>query len=119
MKPPKLFHRDVFMPEWIRDQFIGQRVSLSYTRHAQLECIDDNLLQPPFSLFITDVVEAEWDSNHGRVSKITVRHRYDAERDMVLVLVDFNDGAAIVKTCWSNKRSDNHSTLDRKKYATS
>ncbi len=87
-----------------------------------LEALRDKLgtvLRPPKSIdFSTaQVIEAEIVDGID-ITKLVVRLPYDNSRDIVLVLRNFNDGAAIVVTLWTNAIDDTHGTLDKSKYAT-
>lgn len=120
----RLYHRDIGFPEVVTDQLraLGD-VKLSYTRHAMQACLNDRfgaIYSPLHSCRILpeNVIEAE--VVDGIVVKVVCRYYYDEKRDLCLALAvaprACRDGWAIVKTVWSNLRSDTHSTLDRSKY---
>jgi len=129
----KIYHRDVFMPDGSLVGFVDAQWNLVYTKHALRELVNDRfgpVTHAPRSIRFTedDVVEIEAEreyfagmpvsSSAIKTTKIVVRVDYDDERDLILVLRRFDDGAAIVITAWTNNIGDNHNTLNRNKYAT-
>lgn len=63
-----------------------------------------------------EIVEVELDDESNAVSKVVIRRPYDDKRDVVLVLIPYDDGTAIVKTVWCNLKNDNHMTLNLTRY---
>jgi hypothetical protein len=115
----KLYHKDIFIPTLV---FPGASYRLAYSRHSRLEAVRDKLgvvTRPPAFIEFNsdDVIEVE--TTDDVVTKLVVRLPYDSTRDIILVLRNFHDGAAIVVTLWTNSIDDSHSTLDKSKYATS
>lgn len=119
------YHRDLpgGIPEKALWTFVGDRLLLSYSRHAMLAAIDDRYShraswQAPRELFlrVEQIVEATLEN--GAAVKAVVRVNLDATRDLVLVLQQPDEhGRVFVRTLWINDREDRHSTLDRKNYA--
>jgi len=119
----KLYHKDIFLPVSVLHLDFGASYRLAYSRHAMLEALRDKLgtvTRPPKWVDFSDaqVIEAEI-TDDTDITKLVVRLPYDNTRDIILVLRNFHDGAAIVVTLWTNVITDTHSTLDRSKYATS
>lgn len=119
----KLYHRDVFLPYTVLNFDFGRSCRLAYSRHAMLEALRDKLgtvMRPPKSIVFADIdiIEAEV-TDGDTVTKLVVRLPYDNQRDIILVLRNFLDGAAVVVTLWTNAINDTHNTLDKSKYATS
>jgi len=111
------------MPDAV-NRFCDRDWMLHYTQHAKREFIADKLgvtnTAPRFIHFSRGhAVEATLDENNA-VVKLVVRVGYDKFRDLVLVLCGFSFeiSSRFVKTVWTNRVSDGHSTLNRNVYAT-
>jgi hypothetical protein len=96
---------------------------LIWSRHAQLEILNDRYgILPPHEYvknFVGDnwtVVEVE--TNYcGTAVKAVVRREVDARRSLVLVITPDGTDEGLVKTCWTNLNTDNHNTLNKSAYA--
>lgn len=112
----KLYHRDVFMPEIVKNA-PSMTLCLRMTRHAEEASHTDRYghLAIPSSITFTgkDIVEAEYID--GRINKIVIRLKYNDKLSAVYVCL--LDGT--LKTVWFNMTDDDHKTLDRSKYAKS
>lgn len=109
-----LYHRDIGMPEcWPVN---GRWVDLKYSNHAKRACIRDRYgVIPPLNrvqIFLDQLVEVE--IREGKLVKLVARVRFNGVFDLILVLNP--DG--LVRTCWLNRVTDVHKTLDRSKYHT-
>jgi hypothetical protein len=113
-----LWHADIRLPEGAA--LPNARIGLDWGRHAQRARLEDRygvipqFASIPLSQF--QVIEVETDHT-GYVTKWVVRGHFDAERDVVMVLIpECRPNFWFVKTVWFNLRSDTHSTLDRSRY---
>lgn len=105
----QLFHEAIGFPQAVEAQ--GLPCRLRYGAHAQQEALKDGVEDLPYELpSWYRVVEVE--VVDGKVSKWVVRTALDQDRDLVLVVVA--DG--FVKTVWTNRADDNHTTLRRSRY---
>jgi hypothetical protein len=127
MSTPKLYHREVFLPNAPAIRRIAGMTCwhLHYSGHSLREAIHDRngiIYHPPIQLTFTEsnVIEVELNHDHSRVNKMVVRIPYCDLRDLVLVLDTFEPGVreCRVRTLWTNLKTDRHATLDRSKYAT-
>jgi hypothetical protein len=111
---PKLYHREVFMPERLLKLPLA-RIPVYASRHAERAALDDRYgpINLPSSLAFSgdNVIEAEMDG--PRVLKLVVRLRWDDRDDAVFAIAP--DG--LIKTVWRNRRTDTHSTLKVHLYA--
>ena len=107
-----VYHCDVWMPHELRQATLGLRpVPLIHSGHARRAAADDGVRLPNvLQLSSWKLVEVE--VRGGCAVKLVVRKRYDAARDLVLVVL----ANGVVKTTWMNQRSDNHRTLNRSAY---
>ncbi len=109
-----LYHKDIRLPE----NFIAptQRVTLAWTLHAERARQNDRYgVIPKFNtipLAAFEVIEVE--VINDRVSKLVVRGHYNADLDIVFVVIP--NGTYVVKTVWFQERNDLHRTLDRSRY---
>ena len=122
MSTPKLYHRDIFLPEEFVKSFVGHSYHLGYTRHAQHAACDEGFVmaRPPSRIRIdnaSQIIEVE--RCNGETTKLVVRIPYSATDDLVFVLRNLDDGAATVITLWKNAINDKHTTLKKEPYATS
>ncbi len=111
-----LYHRDAYgFPRNLRNA--PTVLTLSYTRHAQQAADNDRYgrINLPALLYTDEaaLIEAEIDSD-GALVKAVWRVRYDNDLDLVLVVIP---ASATVKTVWTNRHNDRHSTLDKSRYA--
>lgn len=112
-----LYHRDIGLPDCA---CLFRSFGLTYTFHAKRACVSDRYgtIRPPVSVIPRhgQIIEVEVWNNH--IVKAVVRTTYNDICDLILVLIPGSPAEATVKTCWLNRRDDNHRTLDRTKYAT-
>ncbi len=114
----QLFHREVYMPADIREQFHGRTFRLAVSGHARVAARSDRygVLSIPETVTVEGGAIVEAEASESAIEKIVVRTSYDATRDAVYVLIP--DGpVATLKTVWFNLKSDRHKTLDKKNYA--
>lgn len=109
-----LYHKDLGWPRHMRNP--RRLLRLRYTFHALRAAADDRYgpIRPPADLDTgkAELIEAEVAPN-GNITKAVWRLQWDADRDVVLVVLPF-DGT--VKTLWLNRADDTHSTLDEGRY---
>jgi len=114
-----LYHRDIGFPPAVETLF-GKTLTFRFTRHALYACLNDRYgkIMPPSSVRIEpgQIIEAETDE--VAVYKIVLRIPYDEKFDLCIALMPFFTGDSLVKTCWLNRVSDRHFTLDKSKYQT-
>lgn len=88
-----------------------------YTQHAKNASVTDHYGKVPLPSHISvldeDVVEVTIENN--RMVKFVVRLPVYTNLSAVYVLRPIDNGLLCV-TCWINKRDDNHSTLDKRKF---
>jgi hypothetical protein len=113
-----LYHREIFMPAQVAEQFDRRSFELQLTRHAKDAARRDRygfiLIPRKIVVQASQIVEAEIVS--GEVVKVVVRQPYDQTRDLILVLSP--DGKrARVRTVWFNLATDTHATLRAELYA--
>lgn len=108
----KTYHREVFMPA--AETLAHKVYSLSYSRHAQEQCIHDRygIIKPVFSVTVDRNNLIELTVSDNKVEKLLVRVKHDATTDLCLVFL----ANGFVKTCWLCKRDDSHKTLKRELY---
>jgi len=108
----ELYHVKLGFPK--QAVFIRGTLSLTYSRHALAESINDRygIIVLPQKLNVENATLIEIEVEMNVVVKSVYRIPLDAERDLVLVVL--RDG--YVKTVWVNKRNDVHRSLDRSKY---
>lgn len=84
---------------------------LRFSYHAlkQAQARDIHL---PTQIIDAKVVELE--IIDGKVTKVVYRMRYDAKRDIIIVIIP---QTKLVKTVYLNHHKDQHKTLDTSKYA--
>jgi hypothetical protein len=97
--------------------------NLIWSRHAQLEILNDQYgILPPHE-YVRNFVGCNWEvvevetNEYGRVIKAVVRREVDSRRSLVLVIVPDGIDEGLVKTCWTNLNTDNHNTLNKYVYA--
>jgi hypothetical protein len=82
-----------------------------YTLHAKEAADDRNIVLPNVISFSgKDVFEAQIED--GKIVKVCIRIGYNAKNDLILAVL--NDRT--VKTVWTNRKGDDHKTLDLSKY---
>lgn len=123
----KLYHTEIFVPAELRaNAEVVQFAKLLWSRHAQLELINDKYSMIPraqiparFRGELWQLVELE--VTDGVATKYVFRRPVDENRSLVVVLRPDErlEDAAVVVTCWTNLNTDTHKSLDRSKYATS
>lgn len=111
-----LYHPEVYIPE----SFVMPtgRVALKWSNHAKRAAQEDRYGNVPLfeTISLRRFYLVELGMQDNKVSKIVVRGEFDAVRDVVFVLVP-EPKHYFVKTVWFNLRTDQHKTLDRKRYA--
>ncbi len=115
--PSLLYHRDAYgFPKNVR--IPSGTFALTLSQHALQEARTDRYgaitlgLMPQVNIREQDIFEIE--VTRGVVTKITVRIPYDARRDIIFALIPQTN---VVKTIWSNLKTDIHKTLQKNKYA--
>lgn len=119
----KLYHADVFMPWKLQNTAECIKFNrLTWSRHAQLELLNDKYGLPPaekipktFDGRFWTVVELE--ATPDRIVKYVFRTPVDTTRSLVVVLRPVSANEAVVVTAWTNLNTDKHNSLDRSKYA--
>lgn len=108
-----LYHREIGFPAWFKKPAI--KVKPQYGDHSRFESQVDRYgkIELPVEIDLAAFAVIEIGVVGNRVSKMLVRGRLDATRDICLVLTN----TGFVKTVWVNLRTDTHRTLDRSKYA--
>ncbi len=112
----RLYHSSIRLP----DGFVAPtgKVELRWTSHAKSEAVKDRYAAIPEFKALTlkrfQVIEVG--VTNGRVSKIVFRGRLDDTNDVVIVLIPNGSKPWTVKTCWINRKTDTHRTLDNSKY---
>ena len=114
----KMYHRDVFIPANVREDFPLGVQSLIYTNHAKRASDTDRYGKLPIlrsiRIFASDIIEAGTD-DYGRLVHILVRTSLNRNLDICLA-IKLEDNLFIVKTVWFNEQNDSHATLDTSKY---
>lgn len=87
------------------------RAALTWTRHAQ-ERVRTKRVEFSESVQIEKGQVVELELTHQRVSKLVIRQAQCPDWDRVLVLVPNGEGWTVV-TCWLNRKTDTHKTLNR------
>jgi len=111
-----LYHRNVFVPSRVQEQLPSGEFALQFSRHCKEECDDRyGKISLPKTLNTRFAQPFEFEVNEfGTITKIVYKMHYDQFHNLVLVVVP---GEWFVKTCWLNRKSDTHRTLDTKKYS--
>lgn len=114
-----LYHKDVNLPKRIRGLVPTGTKTLLYSKHAQKEFADKyGEIQPPANMCFADAVIVEVTEFGGKIDKLVLRKKHDEETDLVLVLLPCQTKDKwFVKTCWLNVKTDDHSTLDKNRFA--
>jgi hypothetical protein len=109
-----LFHRDIGLPDC---ESIHREFRLAYSEHAQTACAFDRygVIRPPATVIPHQDNLIEVEVRRGRIVKAVIRISYNETFDLSIVFIP---GDAFVKTCWLNRKTDTHRTLDRSKYQT-
>jgi hypothetical protein len=111
-----LYHKDIRLPKnW---RLPNCQIDLEWTRHATAAATSDRYgvieRYPVLDLSISETIEVELEG--CKVRKLVLRTPYDAERDVIHVLIPNGREPWTVKTVWFNLKTDTHSTLDRSRY---
>lgn len=122
-----LYHADIFVPDWFK--MPTERAALTYSKHALYATNNDRYGAIPVfeSIPLSQFTLIELGVRQGKpnqfgisakreVSKIVVRGAFDEDRDVIFVLIP-RGGDYFVKTVWFNLRTDQHTSLNRKRYA--
>lgn len=105
-----IYHRDKGLPELHKGKY-----QLFYSRHAKDRAKAYKIATlPKFAIFNeNNVVEVEITD----FTKYLVRIPYTSKKDLVLAVVLYSR-YGIVKTCWMNKKDDQHQTQNMDRYET-
>ena len=106
------YHADIFMPEWFRLPLGLFR--LKFTSHARQEARKDGVTLPVYLNTATARL-FEMIEEKGRAVKLAFRIDYTNTLDLCVV-VAIDEYPWVVVTCWVNKKSDRHATLNRSNY---
>jgi hypothetical protein len=115
---PREYHKDVFLPPSLLAAVATLDFSLlHYSRHARLAALEDcvQVHELPRSLALSDWTVVKVETIAGRVSGLLIRRPRTADPRLHIVLA-IAAPDMVVRTVWINRASDNHRTLDRKKY---
>jgi hypothetical protein len=112
-----LYHKDIYMPEDIKNLSMQTYDDFIITYHAQEQAENkDIIILESFSFSGCNIVEAE--VIDSTVTKIVIRLSYGQSQDVCYVFrKDIRYNKPVLITCWLNSKSDNHSTLDHSKYS--
>ena len=114
-----LFHKNVGIPPKYLDFFHGRSYDLITSNHALHAAKDDRygviIIPTRLTIIREEIIEIE--INGCVVNKVVVRHHYNAKLDIVLVIIPRQNKTALIKTVWANRITDNHSTLNKRRYA--
>jgi hypothetical protein len=109
----KLYHSEIRLPNFLKNQVAGQTILLEYSRHARRAATDDRYgyinLPDSIRVKVEEIFEVE--ATNGKVTKFAARTSYDETRDLILVV-----RGNVVVTVWINLKSDTHKTLNKTKY---
>lgn len=110
-----LYHKDVFLPNHVRESVPSGIQRLNYSHHARNAAMNDRYgvipLTDRIDFGMMEVVEVEHD---GRLQKVVLREN-GQEKNRVFVVMP-KPGGWLVKTVWFNLASDRHRTLRRELY---
>jgi hypothetical protein len=109
-----VYHKAVWMPENLKR--LAFTIKPKLTKHAKREAATDKLgyIRLPNSIRVDhcNIIEV-YTNNQGQIEKLLIRQPHDALNDACLIIKP--DGLII--TCWLNRRTDSHKTLDTTRYA--
>lgn len=109
-----LYHKDAYGLPQLKIAAIDG-VVLSYHAQSQALAKGIDLTLVNLSTFIPanwELIEIE--TNNGIPVKLTARQAFDEVNDLVVVILRKE---RLVKTCWFNRKTDKHSTLDKSPYS--
>lgn len=112
-----LYHKDKGFPDNIdMPRGFNPVVNLNYGGHAKMEALKDKYGQMhlPHRVDVRKGETIEIGVTGRTVTKLVLRFSYDAEKDIIIVLMP---ESSFVKTVWFNLKSDQHKTLDLSRYA--
>lgn len=112
-----LYHKDKGFPDDINmPSGFHPVVSLNYGGHAKLEALKDKYgpMHLPQRIDVRKGETIEIGVTGKVVTKIVLRFSYDAEKDIIIVLMP---ASGFVKTVWFNLKSDQHKSLDLSRYS--
>lgn len=115
----KLYHRDIGFPTVVESLF-GKRFTFRFTHHAKWACLNDHygVITPPAAVVVEKGQVIEADTDGAAVYKIVIRIPHTTDFDLCMAVMPNLNGDSLVKTCWLNRVSDQHRTLDKSKYST-
>ena len=115
----ELYHRDIGFPAVV-DTLFGKTLTFRFTHHARRACLNDRygVIVPPQKVTIEKGQVVEADTDGAAIYKIVIRFPYNDNFDLCMALLPNFNGDSLVKTCWMNRVSDRHITLDKSKYCT-
>lgn len=114
-----LYHKDVFMPEAVKNMQVTDFHIDVISFHAQDRATEIGIkLSRDIIAGGEDIIEADY--SNGRLNKIVVRFPVSEESnfDVCYVLESDMRKGIVLKTVWTNHRDDNHRTLNKWMYAT-
>lgn len=115
----RLFHVQKWLPPEV-DRYAGKSYALKFTAHAIEAAKNDRYGQidlnkiKSVTIEKNRVIEVETDDLTGQIRKFVLRIPYDEKKDVVVVFV-VPEG--VVKTLWFNLKSDQHRTVNLRRYA--
>lgn len=114
----KTYHRDVFWPKNVIEDLPTGTYRVTYSLHALQEAIKDKYRLipelPKLTLIEDNFIEAYY--SYEDPEKFLYRTLLDGGDDLCLIM-KIENGEIFVITQWINKSSDQHKTLDKRKYA--
>lgn len=112
-----LYHKDIGFPDDISlPRGFSPVMDLRYSRHAQDEAQKDiygNITLPP-RMDVRKGQTIEIAVSNKVVTKMVIRFPHDDTRDITMVIQP-QDG--FVRTVWFNEKTDQHTSLNKAKYA--
>ena len=110
-----LYHKDIYIPENIKEQLPDKPIKLVYSRHAEDARHNDRYGEVTKLSWLNpaeaEVIEVEVIG--GKIIKVVYRLKMDDTLDQCVVV---NVPEGLVRTVWANRRNDNHKTLNKSKY---
>lgn len=105
----KLYHRDVYLPERIRN-LTPRRIPVFASAHARRAALDDRygVIQLPEDITFSGANVIEIEMQGSTVTKWVLRLPLDKFDDAIYVVT--HEGC--IKTVWRNRKTDQHATLN-------
>lgn len=116
-----LYHFQLGIPSHIKEQLPEYLIRLRYSEHAKRAANDDRFqiayyLPATINPSRAKLIEVETDSE-GIITKVVYRIALDSNLHLCLAIAH-NGDSWTVKTVWGQNALDNHSTLNKGRYAT-